>query len=200
MSMCEHMRNRLPEFVAEGEPGSPQYSDLRAHISRCSLCAEYMADLRAVERALRAYPLAPAAPELTARILEYVLAHGRLDDRWVALPWSVWVPGAALIAAMLLVLINVPPQAIQGIAEQPMDLAPLALPGWVSAWVRSAINSTTAASFWAIWVGAFVALAGVGVGLGLRGWSTQNSRSLDDLEQRVAHAAQRVLGNLRRAG
>ena len=200
MSLCEHMRERLPEFVAEGEPGAAQHSDLRGHLLRCSVCRAYTADLRAVERALRTYPLTPADPQLTARILEYVLSHSRIEEPWVPLPWSVWVPGAALIMAAVLVIISVPAQTLQGVTPPPTELGPVALPAWIVAWVQSVRTGATAERFWAVWVGAFMALAGIGVALGLMGWNTQNSRSLDDLEQRVADAAQRVLGNLRRAG
>ena len=200
MSLCEHMRERLPEFVAEGEPGAPQHSDLRAHIRRCPKCSAYAADLRTVERALRTYPLAPADPQLTARILEYLLVRDRVEEPWVPLPWSVWVPVAALTVAVVLVVLSVPAQTLHGIAPTPTGLAPVTAPGWILAWVQSVRTGTTTERFWAIWIGAFVALAGIGVALGLKGWNTQNSRSLDDLEHRVADAAQRVLGNLRRAG
>ena len=126
------------------------------------------------------------------------LPDGRVEASWVALPWSVWVPLAALTMGVALVVLSVPAQTLHGLAPTPTQLAPV--PGWIVAWVSSVATGATTERFWAIWIGAFMALSGIGVALGLKGWNTQNSRSLDDLEHRMVDAAERVLGTLRRAG
>ena len=198
MSPCDRMCERLPEYIAGGEPLSLRYASLAAHLRRCTSCAAHARALRAVEDALRSYPRVAADPQLTARILQHVLARARIHDAWEPLPWTVWLPGLAFSLAILLVVVSLPAQTLSGVSVEPVGLAPLA-PGWVHAWVGALYAEVGRESFWAIWSGVCLALAGIGLGVGLRGWTSGNARSLEGIEHHVSDAAERVLGSVRRA-
>jgi len=77
-----------------------------------------------------------------------------------------------------------------------------ALSSWSTSlgqWFFSQEVTLNANALWAIWGGIFAITAGVGISLGLAGWNQAHAARLDDLETRIAQAANRLLGYARRA-
>lgn len=198
MYSCEIAREQLPQYIADGEPRSAGYGSLRAHLGACPACRAYAERLRVVEEALRTYPRVWPDPALTMRIMRTVAAEKQAqEESWHLLTWDVWLPVAALVLTLLIVVMSAPPQVLP---EMPLQEFEGTIAGWhsnINTWVAPVLPAR-GDTFWAIWSGLFVALAGLGLSLSLSCWNTLNSRSLDRLEEHVTEVVSRLRGYTRR--
>ena len=193
MHPCEQIQERLPQYVADGEPALPEYYSLRAHLRDCPICRAYAKRLRSVEAALRTYPLVSPDADVTTRVIRAVYAENQSrEGEWHLLPWDLWVPAVALMMALLIAVISVPPHLLPEPPIQQLGGAAENWPSPVSAWAASILPQTDREVFWAIWTGIFVTAAGVGLSLSLACWNALNTRSLDHLEEHVLAVANRL--------
>ncbi|MBM3188379.1 MAG: hypothetical protein FJZ90_06610 [Chloroflexi bacterium] len=193
MLPCDDLQWQLPQFVADGEPRSPAYTGLIRHLGSCACCADYARRLRMVEKGLRGYPALRPDPALTKRVLEVVAAEQRAWEAWNPLPWNVWLPTLAIILALLVFAVSLPPQSVPVTLVEDLEHGLINWSVPLGTWATSLRLEVSTDRFWAIWTGVFVATAGIGLSLGLARWSRLNSRSLDDLEAQISDAVQRVL-------
>jgi anti-sigma factor RsiW len=204
MRYCETVSDILPQFVADGEPRTSEYAALQDHLAICAACQRYLQQLRCVEHGLRAYPPQAADASLTARIMAAIAEEPGLpvqaeDDDWRLLPLDVWLPAAALLLALTILALSIPehlsslvsrytpqPEVLQRTVSLSQGLAPLQV-GFGDP------------AFWALWIGLFVALAGVGLCVSLSAWGPNSSAGLAQLEVEVAAWMQRLREGMRRA-
>lgn len=203
---CDERAPALAQYVADGEPPDATYAALRAHVSACTICAERIVLLRAVETALAAWPEAIVEPGLARRILRRLpasYARTRSVEEWRALPWSVWVPALTLGVAMALVWVASPAGPPQGDSAQHLGVTMGQLPRTIGSWVGSlglpldapavTMPNPGDKAFWAVWSGLCIALGGGGVSLALGAWGEQHERRWQELRQSVAQAADRIV-------
>lgn len=199
MYSCEQVRELLPQYIADGEPQGREFAELRQHVSLCRRCQAYVEALRLVERALRTYPRVYPDPALRGQILAAVAREAdAAQERWQWLPWDVWVPAAAVAAALVIAAMGFAPY-FNAASLQEWEAA---LQEWSLAlgqWFFGSAIPLSANALWAIWGGIFAITAGVGISLGLAGWNKAHAAQLDDLEARISEAANRLLGYARRA-
>lgn len=186
MLSCEHCQERLPEFVADGEPATPATAYLREHLVTCAACADLLERLRHVEDALHAYPQPAAPPALAARIVDEVAAAPRREPAsWQWLPWDIGVPMLVLVVAIVVATLSAPPQAFHG--GPVVDISPTTkewnavLDGWTSGLARQ----TDADPFLTLWIGGSILAAIVGIAVGLSAWRRADDASHELLQVRV---------------
>ncbi len=210
MDLCRLVQRQLPQYIADGEPALPLYASLRAHLASCHACSTYAAQLRLVENALHTYPLVAAGEGLGERIRATVDLEGRpRQEEWHLWQWDLWIPAIALVAALIIATLSLPPGwASWGLlsewANTPLT-APQALPGWVDK-IRQVLppqdlpgQNANSSVFWGVWIGIFVTTAGLGISLSLATWGRKHSQRLNDLESQVSDLATRVWTQARHA-
>jgi hypothetical protein len=199
MLPCERIQEQLPQYIADGEPASSQYAAIRAHLRGCLPCGAHARRLRFVEEALQAYPLVRPEASMVARIMGTISAEDSIQEKeWRLLPWDVWVPALSFALAVLLAMMFIPPHLLPATSVPELENTLTNWPNAVDAWTKlpSLVEED---AFWPVWSGIFAAMAGIGVSLSLTCWNALNSRSLDNLEEHVTDAAQRLWGFARRA-
>ena len=197
MSLCEPFRRQLPQYVADGEPLEAAYNSLREHLRVCPACNAFAERLRLVEGALRTYPSVSPAPDMTERIMQAVSSESQTrQEEWQILPWDVWVPVLAFLLAVAIALMSIPADLLSAGAAPEWGTVVIHLPRFLNAWLGSL--QIGEGQFWAIWIGIFAAMAGVGISLSLSNWTPEHSQSLDRLETRVTDMATRLWGHGRR--
>lgn len=107
-----HSFHDLAQYVADGEPASPEYGQLRIHLAQCSFCRGYLLKFRQVEDALKSYPKVTPNTELSLNITRIVADTQTRPSEWRAFPWTVWVPVATIMVASLVALYLVPNGAV----------------------------------------------------------------------------------------
>lgn len=112
MAEPTHALHELAQYVADGEPASPEYQQLRFHLAQCSFCRGYLPKLRQVEVTLRTYPKVTADAALRPDIARIVADTQTRPPEWRAFPWTVWVPTATILVASLVALYLVPNGAV----------------------------------------------------------------------------------------
>lgn len=186
MHLCAWIQRELPQYIADGEPVTPLYTALRAHLERCPACATYAARLRLVEDALRAYPLAPLAADVSGVVRAVIDLESRPQEG----AWRLWqpdvgIPAVALLAAVMIAILALPPDLASWGSLSAWAQTPVMGPQMVPSWSDHSV-------FWAVWIGIFVTTAGLGIGLSLTGWNRQHSRRLSEIESQVSNLASRV--------
>jgi anti-sigma factor RsiW len=204
MRYCETIVDTLPQYVADGEPCTPEYAALQDHLATCAACQQHLEQLRWVEQGLRTYPEPAVDPDLTARIMGEIAEERGFQtqagaDDWRLLPLDVWLPTATLLATLTILALSIPEHLhslASRYAPQP-DLLQrtVSLPQWLASFEGGVGDP----AFWALWIGLFVALAGLGLCISLRAWSTDSAEGLAQLEAGVASWMRRLREGVRRA-
>ena len=201
MALCDQCCEESPQYIADGEPALARHQVLRAHLQACDRCRAYALRLRVVEDALRTYPPVSPDPGMTLLVMRRIVAQDRRgEEQWHLLPWDVSVPALALILALGLVIVSMPPQPSPAVPVQELDRAFFELPSTIDAWLTPVRALMSKDIFWAAWSGVFATTAGLGIGLSLANWNALNRQGLDRLGDRIAHAVTWVFGRTRRAG
>jgi anti-sigma factor RsiW len=174
---CNAYQESLAQFIADGEPVSPEYAAVRAHLAACGECRVHAARLRRVETALRAWPLAEVSVPLHRRLLATLRPWPPAPPApRPAVSWSVWLPALTLVCALALTLTLAPlpgPEALPPAGTQST---------LVSLLLREDMLT-------AIWMGIAVALAGIGLTVALGQGRLPNQDEIDSLRDRASHAA-----------
>jgi anti-sigma factor RsiW len=204
MRYCETIEDRLPQYVADGEPDTPEYAALQAHLTTCIACQQYLQQLRWVEHGLRSESRPAVDPDLTTRIMAAIAEERGLQtqsgaDDWRLLPFDVWLPMVTLLLALTILTLSIP-EHLRSLAfryaPQPEVLQrTVSLSGWLAPFEGGVGDP----AFWALWIGLFVALAGLGLCVSLSAWSTDSAEGLAQLEAAVASWMRRVREGVRRA-
>ncbi|HUV95091.1 MAG TPA: hypothetical protein VMX14_09720 [Anaerolineae bacterium] len=201
MALCDQCCEESPQYIADGEPALARHQVLRAHLQACDRCRAYALRLRVVEDALRTYPPVSPDPGMTLLVMRRIVAQDRRgEEEWHLLPWDVSVPALALILALGLVIVSMPPQPSPAVPVQELERASFELPSVIGAWLTPVRALMSKDIFWAAWSGVFATTAGLGIGLSLANWNALNRQGLDRLGDRIAHAVTWVFGRTRRAG
>jgi anti-sigma factor RsiW len=201
MSLCDQCCQELPQYIADDEPALARYQVLRAHLQACDRCRAYALRLRVVEDALRTYPAVSPEPGMTLLVMRRVVAQDRRgEEEWHLLPWDVSVPAMALVLALGLLIVSMPPQPSPAVPVQELERAFFELPSTIDAWLTPVRALMSKDIFWAAWSGVFATTAGLGIGLSLANWNALNREGLDRLGDRIAHVVTWVFGSTRRAG
>ena len=204
MSTCNRAQGQLPQYVADGAPGLVNNSGLRAHLRNCVACRELARQLSHVEDALTTLPMAAPDPVLTRRIMCAISLDSHAAElreqpgAWRLFPWDVWVPALTFVLALCIVGMSVPGPLLPWTATGELENMPVNWTSLVDAtkgWLRYGVDPDR---FWAIWIGVFFALAGLGLSLSLSSWNVYNSRRLDHLESQATGVAHRVRELVRR--
>jgi len=193
MWRCEQFKEELPQYVADGEPASPYYRALRAHLASCPSCQEELQRLRWVEEALRCWPKVPAPSALLERVMQAIVEQPhsvRMQERWQPLTWEVWVPALAVLAGLMIAVFSLPPHLLN---------APVAVPGEEASqlWARDLASWES----WleghreivgTVWNGVFAALAVFGIGFALASWDALGREWWKEVERYFADLGNQV--------
>jgi predicted anti-sigma-YlaC factor YlaD len=190
---CQPFHEQLIQYVADGEPALASYALLRAHLAACPACRALARRLRIVENGLRTYPAVSPAPQTTEFIMRAITRENQpRQEEWRLVTWDVWVPALAFALALIVAIMSLPVQSSTSISVRELAGTLIALPSPLDTWLFSLRELMSQNLFWAIWIGIFVTMAGLGVSLSLSHWDEDNSESLDRLETRLSDAATRL--------
>ncbi len=204
MSICERVQRQLSQYVADGAPRLVCYTGLRAHLRSCVACRALARQLSHVEDALTTLPMVVPDPILIERIVRVVDLDRQGTElceqpgEWRLFPWDIWVPALTLVLALSIVGMSVPAHLLPWKAMSELENMPVNWTSLVDAtkmWFRYGVDPDR---FWAIWIGAFVALAGLGLSMSLSSWDLRHRRRLDHLESQASDVAQRLRELVRR--
>jgi len=200
MVSCDMVRSELPQYVADGAPAAPRYVLLRGHLAGCATCAAYEARLRAVEEALRTYPLTPAVANMERRVMETIEAEDPpREEEWRLWQWDLWIPALAFVLAALIAILSLPPSLVSWGSLAEWANAPAVGPQTLPYWLETIRLNASSSVFWAVWVGIFITTAGLGISLSLAAWDRRHSDRINDIETHVSELATRVWAEARRA-
>lgn len=193
MAEPRHALHELAKYVADGEPTSPEYRQLRFHLAQCSFCRGYLPKLRQVEVALKTYPEMTADAALRLNITRIVADTQARPSEWRAFPWTVWVPVATIMAASLVALYLVPNGAAAP-GNTINWLAPVIVsPEILEAWLHS-FRLTLSHSDLATIGGAIAAiLGGTGIIWAQSSLGPEQNKQLDRLGNEATNRAMQFL-------
>jgi len=197
MLNCETCRERLPQYVADHEPAGTECDALRRHLASCADCAAYHERLVTVEAALSRMPRMIPSTTVRAHVIAMIAQEGRSAPPWQWLPWTVWLPALALIAALAIAWASLlhPELQLATLPDLETVVQPLNVPAPIPTLARVDWSSDRAT---ALYIGILLSLAGFGIMLSLARWSPANSRRLEHLEDQAERAAERWLHRRRR--
>ncbi|MHB1357454.1 MAG: anti-sigma factor [Anaerolineae bacterium] len=193
MAESSHALYELAQYVADGEPNSPEYQQLRNHLAHCSFCRGYLPKLRRVEVALQTYPKVPADAALRFNIARIVTDTQNRPSEWHAFPWTVWVPAATIMAASLVALYLIPNGAVDpGNAinwQTPIVVSPQILETWLQSF-RLTLSRGDLAT-----IGGAIAaiLGGTGIFYAVSSLGPEQNKQLDRLGNETANRARQFL-------
>jgi hypothetical protein len=197
---CDLVQSALAQYIADGEPALVIYAPLRAHLQGCARCQADAGRLRAVEVALRAYPLAMPPVDLAPMVVREVTNATRVGiEEWQLFSWEVWLPVVAFAVALLIAMISMPSHLFTSMTLQDLDATIRAWSGTASGWFAPLEQLTRNDLFWVIWSSVFVTTAGLGFSLSLKHWNREANKRLHELQAHLAEAAERLLQRERRA-
>jgi len=192
MLNCETCREQLPQYVADHQPADAEFDALRRHLASCHDCCAYHERLITVEAALARMPRMIPSARVRAHVIAMIAHEGRTAPPWQWLPWTVWLPALALIAALAIAWASLlhPEIGLGALPDLETVVQPLNVPAPIPSLARVDWSSDRAT---ALYIGILLGLAGFGLMLSLARWSPANSRRLEHLEDQAEQAAERWL-------
>lgn len=192
MSEYLHPVYELAEYVAANEPDSPQYRQVRAHLARCGSCRSLQRRLHQTETALHTLPVVKVDPVFQQQLANIAAGHRPKPPEWRLVPWTVWVPAAAVITASLALLLLFPSETLilrDSIIFDEFLLKPEAWNNWLETFRMSFTHGTL------VTVGSAAAaiLGGAGFVWALTSLSPEQHARLDDLGGKVSESAAQLL-------
>jgi hypothetical protein len=193
MADSPHPLYDLAQFVADGEPTSPEYGYLRIHLAKCAYCRGYLLKLRRVEGALVTFPRTSAHAALRPDIARIVADSQTRPPEWHALPWTVWMPAATIIAASLVALYLVPSGTVAPGNIIDWQAPVVTSPEMLETWLQS-FRFTISQGDLATIGGAIAAiLGGTGFAWALSSFNSEQSKKLDQIGSETTHRALQFL-------
>lgn len=183
MTNCQDIQGLLPQYVADGQPAAGEYAAVRAHLNSCTNCLATVELLQYVETGLSDWPLQPASPDLTNRILAAIDREAPIEP-WRLLPWNIWLPALTLLVALALAIFLTP--SMQG----ELGTVPWIEP--VKAVPLQVQFSADPALLLALWIGFSTAVCGIGITLALVHGRLPDEEELDHVRHRLSDKAHRL--------
>ncbi len=192
MSLQMHPLYDIAQYVADGEPSTPAYWAVRAHLYQCAACRELKEKLILTEAALRAYPVESANPTLRPNVSKIITETQTNLPEWKLLPWTVWVPIITFVVATITTLLLVPPEASTPLGFN-LGKTIVMLPKVISAGLRSVHMYLSRDTLLTI-LGAIAAiLGGTGMLWAVSSLSPEQDEELEHIGSRVADSASQFL-------
>jgi hypothetical protein len=188
-----HVLNQLAQYVADGEPASLEYRQLRLHLAQCSFCRGYLPKLRRVEVALKTYPKVTIDAVVRLNIARIVTDAQNTPSEWRALPWTVWVPVATVMAASLMALYLIPNGTVDPGSVINWQAPVVASPQILETWLQS-FRLTLSRGDLATIGGAIAAIiGGTGIIWAISSLGPEQNKQLDHFGSEAANRARQLL-------
>jgi len=198
---CDQVRPRLAEYIADvvsargRTPG--EVEGIERHLAECAACRAEAERLRWVEEALWSYPGVEPPATLTAAVMRRVAAEPAAPpEEWQLLPWDVWVPAVALLLALVVAVVSIPPQLLPAIPGEEVGGVVASWSEQVNAWLAPIGAPAHGGVVWAILGAILATTAGLGLSLALNAFPTAE---VSEFGSRVSSAASRLWDMARRA-
>ncbi|MGI6367995.1 MAG: hypothetical protein ACOX2L_06480 [Anaerolineae bacterium] len=171
-----HPRQVLAEYVASGEQDRV-LGEHWQHVRDCPICQRDLQRLRRVEVALRQWPMVSVPAMLNERLLAAARLPRSLEENYPR--WTIWLPAVTVVIAIALALLLAPASLHVALNAPPQAAEP-----------SLSFFALDREAGLALWIGMCVALAGIGVTMGLADSRMPDREDLDVLRTRASRAVE----------